>query len=68
MQVLITPLTPLPPSLPPSLLPLPHTGIPLLTDVPARLAFMDTHKIEMHVLVPLPWLEVVPACHTNKEK
>ncbi|EWM27829.1 amidohydrolase 2 [Nannochloropsis gaditana] len=29
---------------------------------------MDTHKIDVHVLVPLPWLEVVPACHTNKER
>jgi len=43
-------------------------GIPLLTDMAARLAFMDAHHIDTHVLVPLPWLEIVPGCHSSKEK
>ncbi|KAM3567738.1 hypothetical protein VYU27_010123, partial [Nannochloropsis oceanica] len=42
--------------------------IPLLTDMAARLAFMDAHHIDTHVLVPLPWLEIVPGCHSSKEK
>jgi predicted TIM-barrel fold metal-dependent hydrolase len=33
---------------------------PALTDVKARLAILDHNEIDMHVLVPVPWLEAFP--------
>jgi hypothetical protein len=41
--------------------------IPLLTDPDRRVAFMDEHGIDAHVLVPLPWLESVPEVNANPE-
>ncbi|CAM9765101.1 unnamed protein product [Phaeothamnion confervicola] len=35
--------------------------IPELMNVAARLRFMDAHNVDVHVLVPLPWLECEPA-------
>lgn len=40
---------------------------PALTDVRARLKLMDQFGFQRHVLVPLPWLETVPAVHANPE-
>jgi hypothetical protein len=42
--------------------------IPLLTDIPQRLAFLDARGVKAHVLVPLPWLETVPDVHRDKER
>lgn len=33
---------------------------PALTDATARLAILDRNEIDMHVLVPVPWLEAFP--------
>ncbi|HUI95698.1 MAG TPA: amidohydrolase family protein [Xanthobacteraceae bacterium] len=33
---------------------------PALTDAAARLAILDRNEIDMHVLVPVPWLEAFP--------
>jgi predicted TIM-barrel fold metal-dependent hydrolase len=34
---------------------------PALTDAKARLAILDRNEIDVHVLVPVPWLEAFPA-------
>ncbi|WP_460204089.1 amidohydrolase family protein [Scytonema sp. NUACC21] len=38
---------------------------PTLTHPNVRLQLMDKHGIDMHVLVPLPWLEGTPTIHAN---
>ncbi|KAG5185571.1 hypothetical protein JKP88DRAFT_311755 [Tribonema minus] len=41
--------------------------IPELTDVAARLRFMDELDVDVSCLVPLPWLECEPALHADVE-
>jgi predicted TIM-barrel fold metal-dependent hydrolase len=38
---------------------------PNLVNVDQRLRFMDRHGVEMHVLVPLPWLEAAPVVYAD---
>jgi aminocarboxymuconate-semialdehyde decarboxylase len=37
-----------------------YRGKPALTDAAARLAILDRNEVDMHVLVPVPWLEAFP--------
>lgn len=41
--------------------------IPLLTDVEKRVEFMDQNQVSMHCLIPLPWLDAVPAVASKAE-
>jgi predicted TIM-barrel fold metal-dependent hydrolase len=34
---------------------------PALVDVPTRLAILDRNEVDIHVLVPIPWLEAFPS-------
>ncbi|CAM9332895.1 unnamed protein product [Choristocarpus tenellus] len=43
-------------------------AIPELSDVEARIRYMDQHGIDVHCLVPLPWLECEPALHSDEGK
>ncbi|CAM9201755.1 unnamed protein product [Discosporangium mesarthrocarpum] len=43
-------------------------AIPELCDVEARIRFMDLQGIDMHCLVPLPWLECEPELHADVDK
>jgi predicted TIM-barrel fold metal-dependent hydrolase len=38
---------------------------PLLTQVDKRIAFMDARKLDVSVLVPLPWIETAPTVWQN---
>jgi predicted TIM-barrel fold metal-dependent hydrolase len=42
--------------------------IPELTDVAARIRYMDDLGVDQHCLVPLPWLECEPEVHGNVER
>ena len=44
------------------------TNTPTLVNVDARLAQMEKYQIEKSVLVPLPWLESVPALHADPQQ
>lgn len=41
---------------------------PILTDAAKRVAFMDAHKLDASVLIPLPWLETAPVVWQNASK
>ncbi|GAB4458519.1 MAG: amidohydrolase family protein [Armatimonadaceae bacterium] len=38
---------------------------PILTDARKRIGFMDKHRVDVSVLVPLPWLETTPDVWQN---
>ena len=44
------------------------TNTPTLIDPEARLAQMQQYHIEKSVLVPLPWLESIPALHADPQQ
>jgi len=39
---------------------------PTLTDLQQRLALLDRNEVDVHVLVPLPWLEGFPKISSNR--
>ncbi|HEY9804213.1 MAG TPA: amidohydrolase family protein [Leptolyngbyaceae cyanobacterium] len=41
------------------------SATPTLTNPDLRLRLMDKNGIDMHVLVPLPWIEATPTIYTN---
>eukprot|EP00903_Cladosiphon_okamuranus_P006883 g6703.t1 len=44
------------------------SAIPELADIDARIRYMDEHGIDVHCLVPLPWLECEPGLHADETK
>ncbi|CAM9996423.1 unnamed protein product [Ascophyllum nodosum] len=44
------------------------SAIPELSDIDQRIRYMDKHGIDVHCLVPLPWLECEPVLHADEAK